>query len=53
MKNKILVVDDDVDFVEATTTLLEAKGYDVVSAANGEEGYAKAKTEKPTSCCSM
>jgi CheY-like chemotaxis protein len=47
MKNKILVVDDDADFVEATTTLLEAKGYDVVSAANGEEGYAKAKAEKP------
>jgi CheY-like chemotaxis protein len=47
MNNKILVVDDDVDFVEATTTLLEAKGYSVVSAANGEEGYAKAKAEKP------
>jgi CheY-like chemotaxis protein len=47
MKNKILVVDDDADFVEATTTLLEAKGYDVVSAANGEEGYTKAKAEKP------
>jgi two-component system, OmpR family, alkaline phosphatase synthesis response regulator PhoP len=47
MNPKILVVDDDVDFVEATTTLLEAKGYAVVSAANGEEGYAKAKAEKP------
>lgn len=50
MKNKILVVDDDVDFVEATTTLLEAKGYDVVSATNGEEGYTMAKVEKP---CAM
>jgi CheY-like chemotaxis protein len=47
MKNKILVVDDDADFVDATTTLLEAKGYSVVSAANGEEGYQKAKCEKP------
>jgi CheY-like chemotaxis protein len=47
MKNKILVVDDDVDFVEATTTLLEAKGFDVVSAANGEDGYTMAKAEKP------
>jgi CheY-like chemotaxis protein len=50
MKSKILVVDDDVDFVEATTTLLEAKGYDVVSAANGEDGYTMAKAEKP---CAM
>lgn len=47
MKNKILVVDDDVDFVEATTILLEAKGYDVVSAGNGEDGYTMAKAEKP------
>jgi CheY-like chemotaxis protein len=47
MKTKILMVDDDVDFREATTTLLEAKGYAVVTAANGEEGYQKAKIEKP------
>jgi CheY-like chemotaxis protein len=47
MKTKILMVDDDVDFMEATTTLLEAKGYEVVTAANGEEGYQKAKSETP------
>jgi CheY-like chemotaxis protein len=47
MKSKILVVDDDVDFQEATKTLLEAKGYMVVTASNGEEGYQKAKAEKP------
>jgi CheY-like chemotaxis protein len=47
MKQKILVVDDDVDFQEATATLLEAKGYAVVTAGNGEEGYQKAKSEKP------
>jgi CheY-like chemotaxis protein len=47
MKQKMLVVDDDIDFQEATTTLLEAKGYAVVTASNGEEGYQKAKTEKP------
>lgn len=44
---KILVVDDDVDFVDATSTLLRAKKYTVVSAPNGEEGYTKAKTETP------
>jgi CheY-like chemotaxis protein len=44
---KILLVDDDADFVEATSTLLKAKGHTVVSASNGEEGYAKARTESP------
>jgi two-component system, OmpR family, alkaline phosphatase synthesis response regulator PhoP len=47
MESKILVVDDDVDFQEATKNLLEAKGYIVVTASNGEEGYQKAKAEKP------
>lgn len=48
MNPKILVVDDDTEFVEATTMLLEAKGYTVVSAANGEQGYVLAKAEKPS-----
>jgi CheY-like chemotaxis protein len=46
-KIKILVIDDDSEFVEATTTLLTAKGYTVESANNGETGYAKAKQTKP------
>jgi two-component system alkaline phosphatase synthesis response regulator PhoP len=44
---KILVVDDDIDFLEAQKTLLEAKGYTVFSAPNGDEGYQKAKSEQP------
>ena len=44
---KILVVDDDVDFLEAQKTLLQAKGYAVIGAPDGEEGYQKAKAEKP------
>ena len=44
---KILVVDDDADFVDATATLLRAKGYTVVSAPCGEDGYTKARSEKP------
>jgi len=43
----ILIVDDDADMVEATADLLKVKGYTTLSAPNGEEGYAKAKTEKP------
>lgn len=47
MGKKILMIDDDVDFVDAITTLLEAKGYSVASAPNGKEGIEKAKAEKP------
>lgn len=47
MGQKILVIDDDSDFVEAISTLLEAKGYAVLSASNGKDGFAKAKKESP------
>ena len=47
MSKKVLVIDDDADFTEAITTLLEAKGYEVVSAPNGTLGFQKAKSEKP------
>jgi len=43
---KILLVDDDKDFIESTRTLLEEK-YEVVVAYDGDEGIAKAKEEKP------
>ncbi|HUT14804.1 MAG TPA: response regulator [Anaerolineae bacterium] len=44
---KILVVDDDPDFVEATRLVLEAHGYAVCSAASGDEGLAKVQSEAP------
>jgi two-component system alkaline phosphatase synthesis response regulator PhoP len=44
---KILLVDDDKDFVEATKMVLESKPYEVVVAYNGDEGLAKARKEKP------
>jgi DNA-binding response OmpR family regulator len=43
---KILLVDDDRDFVESTRTLLEEK-YAVVVAYDGDEGIATAREEKP------
>ncbi len=45
MAGKVLIVDDDPDFVEAISTLLEAKGYEVDTAANGQEGFKKAKAK--------
>jgi len=46
-KAKILVVDDDVDFVESTAAILEARGYEVIGAYDGREGLEKAKSELP------
>jgi len=46
-KAKILLIDDDVDFVEATKIVLESKPYEVVVAHEGEEGLRKAVEEKP------
>lgn len=44
---KILIVDDDPDFVEATRMILEKAGHSTLSAASGNEGYQKMKSEKP------
>ena len=44
---RILLVDDDADFVESTKTVLESKPYDVIVAKDGDEGLRKAKETKP------
>jgi DNA-binding response OmpR family regulator len=44
---KILIVDDDPDFVEATRLVLEREGYDVISAADGDQGLVTARAEHP------
>jgi len=46
-KAKILIVDDDLDFVESTKTILESKPYEVIMAYEGEEGLKKAREENP------
>ena len=47
MSEKILVVDDDPDFLDALTMILESQGYEVVTARDGVEGLANLKAEKP------
>lgn len=47
-KAKILLVDDDVDFLKSTGDLLEAHGYQVITATNGGAGLAAAKQQRPT-----
>jgi two-component system, OmpR family, alkaline phosphatase synthesis response regulator PhoP len=44
---KILIVDDDLDFIEISRLNLEAKGYQVLSASSGKEGWKMAEKEKP------
>lgn len=47
MAEKILVVDDDPDILDAVTMILETKGYQAISARNGLEALAKLGVEKP------
>ncbi len=47
MGKKVLLVDDDADFKEAVSVLLEAKGYEVLMAATGSQGYDLARQERP------
>lgn len=44
---RILIVDDDPDFVEATRLVLESEGYDVISAGDGDQGLAAVRTGHP------
>lgn len=46
-KTKVLIVDDEQDLVETLKFRLEAKGYEVISAFDGQEGLDKAHKEKP------
>jgi len=47
MAAKIMIIDDDVDMVEAEKMVLENNGYEVFSAFDGEEGFKKIKEEIP------
>ncbi|MBC7262452.1 MAG: response regulator [Chloroflexi bacterium] len=44
---RILVVDDDPDFVEITRTILESHGYEVASAANGDQALQAMRKDVP------
>lgn len=44
---KILVVDDEPDFVSTIQCRLEWCHYEVITATNGKEGLEKAEKEKP------
>ena len=47
MAKKVLMIDDDPEFVDAISNLLDAKGYEVHAASNGKDGVAAVKAENP------
>ena len=47
MGKKILIVDDEVEQIEYASVVLEASGYTLVVAMDGNEGMKKVKEEKP------
>ena len=46
-KKKILIVDDEPDFIQMLRLRLEDEGYAVDSATDGQEGLIKARNFKP------
>jgi len=49
-KKKILLVDDDLDLLEQNKMLIESKGYEVITANSGKEGFEVFKKSKPDAC---
>ncbi len=47
-EKKVLIVDDDIDFIEANKAVLEEAGYDVTYALNGEDGLKAALNDRPS-----
>lgn len=47
VKKRILVVDDEPDIVSMLKIRLEASGYEVLVATDGNTAYSKAKSDKP------
>lgn len=46
-KGKILVVDDEINITQILEFSIGAEGYEVITAANGEEAIDKARREQP------
>lgn len=46
-QKRVLLVDDDVDFVEIIRTVLEEAGFNVITAYEGGDGLKKAREARP------
>ncbi len=45
---KIAIIDDDPDILDASSLVLQSKGYQVVTASNPEDGYKLIKEQNPS-----
>jgi CheY-like chemotaxis protein len=46
-KKKVLIIDDNINFVKMNTAALEAAGYEVEAAYNADEGFTKVEYGQP------
>lgn len=46
-KRRVLLIDDDADFLQSTAALLEATGYDVVTAPSERAGFEALRDRRP------
>jgi DNA-binding response OmpR family regulator len=47
MGKKILIIDDEQDFIKMVELRIKSAGYEVVTACDGMDGLEKARAEKP------
>jgi CheY-like chemotaxis protein len=47
MSEKILIIDDDIDTLKLVGMMLQKQGYQIIAAANGEQGLTQAEAENP------
>ena len=47
MSKKVLIIDDDIDVVEAMKIALESVGYEIESAGDSDDGFVKLLEFKP------
>lgn len=46
-KPRILVIDDEKEFLDLARVRLRSEGYDVITAPDGDKGFREAKARKP------
>jgi len=47
MPEKVLIIDDDIDTLRLVGLMLQHQGYEITAASSGEQGVAKAESERP------
>lgn len=45
--SKIIIIDDDPDILDASTLVLNSKGYEVITATNPDDGYKMVMEHSP------